>query len=354
VRDAISAIERAPDPSSATDAYVKGAVLDRDSVAVEQAYVKRLAALGLPEMAETQARDLSKRRPDDGIAWAVVAYMDARKGDTTAALQGILIANRQAGDDPFVQRTAAQLLAYYDYKADRTRIDGAVRTALEQMRNDLRGKTEYAQAYERASDAYAHEPAAAPSEPAASNYRPPSDPYGNSAPSPAVYNNYTYNTYTPDGPYTDPYAYDYGSYPWWPSWWGPSLVVIDRPFFFHHRFDHDFHHGFDHDHFFNHDRFGHSDSFHNDRFGFGSHFNFNRGDSIHRFDGSRLGVQRSFSAPAQQFRSAPSQRFAPSRMGAMPSRGSAMPQRGGFGGGRMGGVSGGGGRMGGGGGGGRR
>ncbi len=61
VRDAISAIERAPDPSSATDAYVKGAVLDRDGVAVEQAYVKRLAALGLPEMAETQARDLSKR-----------------------------------------------------------------------------------------------------------------------------------------------------------------------------------------------------------------------------------------------------------------------------------------------------
>src|SRR5258708_35463391 len=111
--------------------------------------------------------------------------MEARKGDTTAALEGILIANRQAGDDPFVQRTAAQLLAYYDYKADRTRIDGAVRTSLEQMRNDLRGKTEYAQAYERASDFYAHTPATATAEPAASDYRPSSDPYATSAP-PAV------------------------------------------------------------------------------------------------------------------------------------------------------------------------
>src|SRR2546430_17403064 len=101
--------------------------------------------------------------------------MDARKGDSTAALQDILIAHRQAGDDPFVQRTAAQLLAYYDYKADRTRIDSTVRTSLEQMRNDLRGKAEYAQAYERARDAYAHGSATAAAEPAAPDYRPQSD-----------------------------------------------------------------------------------------------------------------------------------------------------------------------------------
>ncbi|MDB5319328.1 MAG: hypothetical protein JWN40_959 [Phycisphaerales bacterium] len=357
LRDAISAIERAPDPSSAIGAYAKGAAIERDGVAVEQAFVKRLAALGLPEMAETQARDLSKRRPDDGVAWAVVAYMDARNGDTAAGLQGILIANRQAGDDPFVQRTAAQLMAYYDYKADRTRIDIAMRTALEQMRNNLRGKTEYAQAYERASDAYARglAAAAAAAVPATPDYRPPTDPYDNSAAPAAVYNNYTYNTYAPDAPYTDPYASYYGGYAWWPSWWGPSLVVIDRPFFFHHRFDRD--------DFFGHDRFGRGDSFHNDRFGRSDSFRndrfghvdfgnrFDRGDTIHRFDGSRLGVQRSFSPPTQQFRGTSAPRFAPSR-GAMPSRGgSAMPQRGGFsGGGRMGG--GGGGRMGGGGGGG--
>src|SRR5260221_9689 len=74
LKDAVAAIERAPDPSSAVAAYARGAPLDRDGVTLERAYIQRLVTLGLPEMAEAQARDLSQRRPDDGVAMAVVAY----------------------------------------------------------------------------------------------------------------------------------------------------------------------------------------------------------------------------------------------------------------------------------------
>jgi hypothetical protein len=367
VRDAIRAIERAPDPSSAIAAYAQGVAADRDGVSVEQAYVKRLTALGLPEIAEAQARDLVKRRPDDGVAWAVVAYLDARKGDTTGALQGILIASRQAPDDPFVQRTAGQLLAYYDYKVDHTRIDGTVSAGLEKVRNTLRDRADYAQAYRRATETYDQAP---PAPPAAAAPRPPADlpPIDadpqRAAPPPGVYNNYTYNTYAADAPvYTDPFVYPYHDYPWWPSswYWGTGLIVFDNG-----HSHHDDHHHDDHHHDSHHDSHndwhhsGGSNDWHHSggsgsghdhaQFGSAAHFNSTGSNSGTRFatSGSRMGVQRSYASSSSSFRSAGAQRFSP-RMSAMPSRG-GFAQGSSFG--RMG-SAGGGGRMGGGGGGGR-
>jgi hypothetical protein len=366
---------------------------------VEQAYVKRLTALGLPEMAEAQARDLVKRRPDDGVAQAVVAYLDARKGDTAGALQGILIASRQAPSDPFVQRTAGQLIAYYDYKVDHTRIDATVRAELEKVRDAFRERTDYAQAYQRAIDVYDrapnNAPPAAPAEAAAQpqqqrpqEYMPPIDSYGGggAAAAPPVYN-YTYNTYAADVPvYTDPYAYPYSGYPYWPSWWywGPGLIVIDSGHFHDHHDHHDDHHGSDGHHGGSdghHDSFAHSSSGSHGNFSsssfrssnvshgnsqFGSSARFSSaaarstaGSAMTRIEGSRLGVQRSYAgAPSSQFRSSGGAQFAPRGGYTSPYRGGGgMQSRGSFGGGggyysRGGMGGGGGGRMGGGGGGG--
>src|SRR5438067_4217306 len=132
VRDAVSAIEKAPDPSAAVEAYANAPA--RDSVPLKQAYVKRLISLGVPEMAEAQARDMVKRRPDDGVAWAVVAYMDARRGKTSDSMEDIVLAVRRAADDPFVQRTAGQMLAHYDVSGDRTKVSNAVADSVEDAR----------------------------------------------------------------------------------------------------------------------------------------------------------------------------------------------------------------------------
>jgi len=365
LKAAIAAIGNAPDPSSAVAAYAKGAAADPDGVTLERAYVMRLVKLGLPELAEAQARDLSKRRPDDGMAMAVVAYTDARKGNTTAALQEILIADRQAGDDPFVQRTAAQLLAYYDYKADHPRMDASVRAQLEQMRTKLRKTADYAEVYNKAADAYASEPPDQPTPAGTGTATTP--PAGSDSAVPPIYvtpppvYNYTYNTYASDfAPYTDPFACSYAAYPWWPSWWGwgPSLVVIDRSFSHRHfGFDHGrFDHGrFDHRDF-GRNAFGHNSGFRGGQIGDIGSIGFRSSAFAGRSLGSSssVGVRRSLpaagglrSAPA--FRSAPTFRSGPA-FRSLPSRG-AMPSR--IGGGRMGGF-GGGGRVGGGGVGGRR
>ena len=245
VREGISAIANAPDPSAVVEAYAGAA--EKDSVPLKQAYVKRLVALGVPELAETQARDLARRRPGDGLAWAVVGFMDARRNNTPAALKDVVDAARHAPDDPFVERTAAQVIAYYDVHPDQVRIEGAVRDSVTEVQRSLSGKSIFARAYQQARLAYA-QAAARLTPPAAAPAAAPTEPYselpaeaypGSQA---TVYNN-TSNTYA--AAETDPFVYDaYTPYPWWPSawWWDPGIVIVDGPFFrdrdrFHHDFD---------------------------------------------------------------------------------------------------------------------
>src|SRR5437763_1137215 len=66
VTETISAIMKAPDPSAVVDAYARAITAGQDVVSAESAYMRRLVELGLPEMAETQARDLTAKRPRDG------------------------------------------------------------------------------------------------------------------------------------------------------------------------------------------------------------------------------------------------------------------------------------------------
>ncbi|HTL31392.1 MAG TPA: hypothetical protein VL282_19315, partial [Tepidisphaeraceae bacterium] len=60
VTEQITAIQNAADPSAVVEAYAKAQVAAPDSLPVEEAYVARLVSLGLPELAESQARDLTR------------------------------------------------------------------------------------------------------------------------------------------------------------------------------------------------------------------------------------------------------------------------------------------------------
>jgi hypothetical protein len=245
VRQAISAIEQAPDPSAVVEAYAAAA--ENGSIPLKQAFVKRLVTLGIPELAEAQASDLAQRQPDDGLAWAVVAFMAGRRNNTPAALNDVVIAARQAPDDPFVERTAAQIIAYYEAHSDQFKVDAPLHDSTAAVRQSLGDKPIFVQTYQQARLAYAQAaarlmPTSAPG--AAQAVAPPTEPYSvapaepyySAAPT-TVYN----NTYTQ--PATDPFAYDdYAANSWWPSAWGwdPGIVIIDGPFFrdrFEHRFD---------------------------------------------------------------------------------------------------------------------
>jgi hypothetical protein len=198
----------------------------------------------------------------------VAAYIAAKRDDRSLAIYDAAQATRFAPDDPFVMRTAGQVVAWYDAR-DKGAADESTRSSVETIRQRLAGHQGYAEAYGNAAAAYKKlgqggSPSPATTEPS------PAAVQTESAPAPTTYPGPVYEPETPI--YNNSYAYYYPSYPagpsypyWWPNygfgafWWWPSfssVVIIDDDFHHHHHdFDsfHDHHHDFDDPHFFHHD-----------------------------------------------------------------------------------------------------
>src|ERR1035441_2680786 len=91
VAAAIQAIQQAGDPSAAVAAYGSGLALTANDPKLHEAYVVRMVDMGLPEMAYHQAQTLTTLQPNNGLAWGVVAYVDARRGQMPEAVSAIKI-----------------------------------------------------------------------------------------------------------------------------------------------------------------------------------------------------------------------------------------------------------------------
>ena len=100
---AIQAIEQAPDPSATVAAYVNGAAVDRNDPKLSEAYVIRMVDLGLPELAFHQAQTLTTLQSDNGLAWGVVAYVEARRGNMPEAISAINLAGQFAPNAPLAR-----------------------------------------------------------------------------------------------------------------------------------------------------------------------------------------------------------------------------------------------------------
>jgi hypothetical protein len=118
--DALEQIRVAPDGVATMTALARAVGAFGDSVAIQQAYHRRMSELGLPiretELAHT---DLWLEARGDGMLWRVRAYICARRGNHPAAL-ACLDRTMKAGfaDDPIVLRTAGQLLARGDLRTE--------------------------------------------------------------------------------------------------------------------------------------------------------------------------------------------------------------------------------------------
>ncbi len=122
---AIQAIQQAPDPSAVVSAYANGIALDRYDAKLYEAYVARMVDLGLQEMAYHQARMLTSLQFSNGLAWGVVAYVAARRGQMPEAVSAINLAGQFAPENQFVAHTAGELVALVRPQG---RQDGTLRT----------------------------------------------------------------------------------------------------------------------------------------------------------------------------------------------------------------------------------
>ncbi len=131
---AIQAIQQAPDPSAVVSAYANGIALDRYDAKLYEAYVARMVDLGLQEMAYHQARMLTSLQFSNGLAWGVVAYVAARRGQMPEAVSAINLAGQFAPENQFVAHTAGELVAWYDLKADKTALSEHAKHGLAKVR----------------------------------------------------------------------------------------------------------------------------------------------------------------------------------------------------------------------------
>ena len=226
---AIQAIEQAPDPSATVAAYVNGAAVDRNDPKLSEAYVIRMVDLGLPELAFHQAQTLTTLQSNNGLAWGVVAYVEARRGNMAEAISAINLAGQFAPTTPLVERTAGEIMAWYDIKADKATLSENAHRGLATIRRLLEKRPEFADAYETAKKAYQAQ-ARAPEQP---------DPSQTVSPTESV-NSYFDYSYASDAGWVEPT-------PWW--WWQPvgffagsnfvpltTVVVFNRDFRHRNRF----------------------------------------------------------------------------------------------------------------------
>jgi hypothetical protein len=226
--------------------------LDKNSSMVHEAYVARMIDFGMPEMAYRQARTLTGLVSSNGLAWSVLSYVDARRGDMTNAVSEVTLAGRFAPEHPFVQRTAGEIIAWYDLQADKSLLPQHVKSGLEGVRAVLKNRPDYVGAYDTARKAYQSQPAASgqpqsgPVRPGVPSLVETNPPQASLGPVPVAPPTYTY---------TEPYYY--GETVWVdpdPYWWRPVgyfsgfyFVPYSYVFLYHrhgHRHRHHWNHRF--------------------------------------------------------------------------------------------------------------
>ena len=114
----------------------------------------RMVDLGLPELAFHQAQTLTTLQSNNGLAWGVVAYVEARRGNMAEAISAINLAGQFAPTTPLVERTAGEIMAWYDIKADKATLSENAHRGLATIRRLLEKRPEFANAYETAKKAY--------------------------------------------------------------------------------------------------------------------------------------------------------------------------------------------------------
>lgn len=226
---AIQAIEQASDPSATVAAYANGAAIDRNDPKLSEAYVIRMVDLGLPELAFHQAQTLTTLQSNNGLAWGIVAYVEARRANMAEAISAINLAGQFAPTSPLVERTAGEIMAWYDIKADKTTLSENAQRGLATIRQLLDKYPDFADAYETAKKAYQAQ-AKAPEQPAESQAVSPPESFSD-------------ESYASDADWVEPT-------PWW--WWQPvgffagssfvpltTVIVFNRDFRHRHRFFND-------------------------------------------------------------------------------------------------------------------
>jgi hypothetical protein len=159
----VEGVRTAPDPSSTIAAYISGivAVGPAGAVELERAYVHRIFALGAPELGDAQAHELIGRGAADVTIRGVAAYNDAVRGNARTAIVNLTVGLAERPDDPFLLRTAGQVVAWHDAQGGRSKLSPQDIAGIEWLRATGNGRQAFADAYRVSAEARRPQPQAA-------------------------------------------------------------------------------------------------------------------------------------------------------------------------------------------------
>ncbi|MCE5278602.1 MAG: hypothetical protein ABFD92_01420 [Planctomycetaceae bacterium] len=150
----IADIRSAPDLNTAAADYAEGRNIDRNSIALYEAYTQRMLQLGHPRIAVYPATELTRLKPTDGLAWAVLAYNDAVQGRYFQALQEVLPAMKHRPDDKTIQHNAANLIAWHEGTQPRPALPNELARILDQSLEKWKQLPQFAATYAKARQTY--------------------------------------------------------------------------------------------------------------------------------------------------------------------------------------------------------
>ncbi len=231
----IEAIRKAEDPSGAVSAFAAGLAINDKSVLLHEAYLRRMVDLGAAGLAYDQAKTLSELDGSNPLAWGVMGFVLAQRGEMIDAVSAMDRATDRTSDDPFVLNTAGQLLAWYDEFApgERRKVPDKSRDTLEVFRRNLGAKEAFKSGYETAKASLALPPSVGK----IPQRLPPAPEYVPREPAPVEkveINRYEVGVGYPVYPYPV-YSYPVYSYPLYTNrsylypWYGyhfPSVIVV--------------------------------------------------------------------------------------------------------------------------------
>ena len=150
----IRALQEADPPYTAMAAYARGCAIDRSSVKLQDAYMRKMLRSGLPKIAFYAARVLVRRQPDNATAWGVVAYVHGKRGEPEKALDPAIRAVAASSKDASIAHNAGQLLAWYENQLIPPKLPDATRRTLDRIRPELFKREPFTRAYRAMKTAY--------------------------------------------------------------------------------------------------------------------------------------------------------------------------------------------------------
>jgi len=143
----IESIKDAPDAASAGRDYAEALKIDAKNTELCEAYMRRMWHFDKYKIAYYPALQLTKKDPTNGLAWGIVGYYQAMRGNYLKALEPTLQAAKCMPDDAATMSNAGHLVAWYEKTKPQPKISKELKSLIEIGKMSWAGTKEFSDAY---------------------------------------------------------------------------------------------------------------------------------------------------------------------------------------------------------------